>query len=211
MSTLASAPARPTTTPQPHSWLEDVQGFLIGSLLISLGTVMLVSNGQMTGGTAGIAFLLHYTTGLPIGPMFFLANLPFFLLAIWRMGWTFAIKSLLAVALLSQLIFLLPHFISFASIAPAYSALAGGMLIGTGALAFVRHGASIGGVNILAVYLQQRYNISAGKVQGGLDVAILICSIFVVDPLQLLYSVAGAVVVGAVLTLNHKPGRYMGF
>ncbi|TJY59018.1 YitT family protein [Sinimarinibacterium sp. CAU 1509] len=194
----------------PHTWLDDVQGFLLGAVFVSLGIALFGSNGQVTGGTAGIAFLLHYLTGWSIGLMFFVANLPFFWLALKRMGWPFAIKSLIAVALLSTLIHVMPHLVAFGAVAPLYSAIAGGLLIGMGGLAFVRHGASIGGVNILAVYLQKHHGISAGKVQIAFDVSILIASLFVVEPLQLMYSVLGAVMVGAVLWINHKPGRYMG-
>lgn len=207
-----SAAASPSAAPaQPHTWFDDVQGFVLGTVLVSLGVVLLGFSGLMTGGTAGIAFLLHYATGISIGRMFVLANLPFFWLALRRMGWRFALKSLIAVLLLAVVIDLMPLFVRLDAVEPLYSAVAGGLLIGMGALAFVRHGASIGGVNILAVYLQSRHGLRAGTVQAAVDVLILIASTFLLQPLQLLYSILGAVVVGAVLAINHKPGRYMGF
>ncbi len=208
MSAAVSPPA--AVCPQPHTWLDDAQGFLLGSVFVSLGVAMFGANGQLIGGTAGIAFLLHYLSGQSIGLMFFLANLPFFWLALTRMGWRFGIKSLIAVGLLSGLMHVMPQLVAFGAIAPLYSALAGGLLIGMGALAFVRHGASIGGLNILAVYLQNSRGISAGKVMIGADALILIASLFVVDAVQLLYSLLGAVLLGAVLAFNHKPGRYTG-
>ncbi|MDD3764075.1 MAG: YitT family protein [Nevskiales bacterium] len=207
----ASSPSQGAIPVTPHTWLDDVQGFLLGTVFVALGVSLFGANGQMTGGTAGIAFLLHYVTGWSIGLMFFFANVPFFWLALQRMGVRFALRSLVAVTLLSGLIHVMPHLVAFVRIDPLYSAITGGLLIGMGGLAFVRHGASIGGVNILAVYLQNRHGISAGKVQIMFDVTILIASLFVVDPLQLLYSVLGAVMVGAVLWFNHKPGRYMGY
>ncbi len=206
MSTATAA----QTVPEPHSLLDDIQGFAIGTNLVALGVVLLKTNGLVTGGTAGLAFLLHYLSGLPIGPMFVLGNLPFFALAWWRMGWVFALKSVVAVALIGALIDLLPRWLDLGTVAPLYSAIGGGLMIGMGALAFVRHGASVGGVNILAVYLQQRYGIRAGTVQMTLDVGILIASVFVLETQALLYSLIGAVVTGGVLAWNHRPGRYMG-
>ncbi len=194
----------------PHSWLDDIQGFILGTNLVALGIVMLQTNGQMTGGTAGLSFLLHYLTGWSIGAMFFVANLPFFALAVWRMGWLFAVKSTLAVMLISLHIHFMPLLLRIEDIAPAYSSIGGGLLIGMGALAFVRHGASVGGVNILSVYMQEHHNISAGKVQIGVDLSILLASLFVLEPDKLAYSVLGAVIAGLVLAMNHKPGRYMG-
>lgn len=198
------------TNSQSHSWFDDTQGLLIGAVLSSLGVAMFGVSGLMPGGTAGIAFLLHYYTGLGIGLMFFLVNLPFFLLAVRRMGWVFTLKSMLSVALLSLLVDLMPRFVVFSSIAPLYSALAGGLLLGMGVLAFIRHGSSLGGINILAVYLQKTHGLRAGHIQLGVDVFIIVTALFVLQPMQLVYSLLGSVVLGAVLAINHKPGRYMG-
>ncbi|MEN8720838.1 MAG: YitT family protein [Oceanococcaceae bacterium] len=200
----------PPITPAPHSWLDDIQGFVIGANLVALGVILLTANGLMTGGTAGLAFLLHYLSGGPVGLMFVLANLPFFALAWWRMGWVFALKSVVAVVFIGLLIHLLPIWLELGAVHPAYSALGGGLMIGMGALAFVRHGASVGGANILAVYMQQRHGIRAGAVQMGLDIGILAASVLVLDFRTLLYSIFGAAVMGAVLAWNHRPGRYMG-
>lgn len=204
------------STPDPiraehgHTLFDDVQGLLIGAVLSSLGVAMFAVCGLMTGGTAGIAFLLHYYTGFGIGLMFFLTNLPFFVLAVRRMGWPFTIKSFISVSLLSVLVDLMPRFVVFTSIAPLYAALAGGLLLGMGVLAFVRHGSSLGGINMLAVYLQQKYGLRAGKIQMLVDTVITATAFVVLQPPQVLYSVLGAVVLGTVLAINHKPGRYMG-
>jgi len=195
---------------QPHSWFDDAQGFLIGTVLSSLGVALFSAGGLMTSGTAGIAFLLHYLTGWGVGLMFFVINLPFFALAFWRMGWVFAAKSLTSVALLGLMVDLQPHVIQFVTIEPVYAAVAGGLLLGMGVLAFVRHGSSLGGINILAVYLQQTRGIRAGKLQMVIDVLITIAAFLVLPVDRVLYSILGAVLLGAVLAINHKPGRYMG-
>lgn len=195
---------------QRHSLLDDVQGFLMGGVFCSLGVALFGVNGLMIGGTAGLAFLLHYATGIGVGLVFFLVNLPFFGLAIRRMGWVFTLKSFLSVSLFSLLVDLTPRFIEFSSVKPLYSALVGGLLLGMGVLAFVRHGSSLGGINILAVYLQKSRGLRAGTIQMGVDVALSIAALFVLEPMQVLYSALGALVLGAVLALNHKPGRYMG-
>ncbi|TAJ50780.1 MAG: YitT family protein [Nevskiaceae bacterium] len=196
--------------PEPHSLLDDVQGFLMGGMLSAMGVVLLSACGLMTGGTAGLAFFLHYLTGWGIGLVFFLINLPFFLLAIRRMGWLFTFKSFLSVSLLSLLVDLMPRYLSFAHVNTAFGAVAGGMLLGMGVLAFVRHGSSLGGINILAVYLQKSRGLRAGHIQIAVDAGLTIGALFVLEPRQVLYSGLGALVLGAVLAFNHKPGRYMG-
>lgn len=205
-----SEAATDTAVVQPHSWLDDAQGFAVGTVLSSLGVALFNAAGLMTSGTAGIAFLLHYLTGLGVGLLFFVINLPFFLLAWRRIGGVFAAKSLTSVALLGLMVDVLPRVIEVSAIDPLYAAIAGGLLLGMGILAFIRHGSSLGGINILAVYLQQTRGLRAGKLQMAIDVTITIAAFLVLPADRVLYSILGAVLLGSVLAINHKPGRYMG-
>ena len=206
-----AARAAPLLSPSPHSVFEDVQGLMVASVISSLGLAMFGANGLMTGGTAGMAFLLHYATGIRFGLAFFLINLPFYVFALRKMGWVFTLKTFISVTLLGVLVDLMPHFIVFRSVEPLYSSIAGGVLLGIGILAFIRHRSSLGGVNILAIWLQQAHGMRAGRIQMLLDVLILAGAFFVLPLDRVAYSILGAVVLGTVLALNHKPGRYMGF
>jgi len=80
-----------------------------------------------------------------------------------------------------------------------------------GLLIVFRHKASMGGFNVLALYIQDRYGIPVGKTQMALDVSIVVAGLWLIPPWLLLVSVTGAVVLNFVLTVNHKPGRYTGF
>jgi len=88
------------------------------------------------------------------------------------------------------------------------AAVVGGFLMGMGMLILFRHRSSLGGVGILALFLQKRYGIRAGTFQMGVDFSILMCSVFIVNWEQLLISILGAGALNMVITLNHKPGRY---
>ena len=75
--------------PEPalrHGLYEDLQALVTGTLFVSLGVVMFGHTGLLTGGTAGVAFLIHYATGWNFGLVFFAINLPFYGLALQRMG-----------------------------------------------------------------------------------------------------------------------------
>ena len=108
---------------------------------------------------------------------FFLINLPFYGLAIWRMGWQFTLRTVCAVGLVSLLAELTPQWIGFAQLNVVYAALFGGFAMGLGLLMLFRHRASLGGVNILALYLQERFGLRAGKVQMGIDVVIVLAAV----------------------------------
>ncbi|MDQ5892053.1 MAG: hypothetical protein QG613_924, partial [Pseudomonadota bacterium] len=79
-----------------HTLLEDILAILIGTLMVSFGVILLRQAGALTGGTAGIAFLTHYLTNVSFGVAFFLLNLPFYYLAVRRMGWEFTVKTFCA-------------------------------------------------------------------------------------------------------------------
>ena len=79
-----------------------------------------------------------------------------------------------------------------------------------GLLMLFRHKASLGGVNILALFLQERFGLRAGAVQMGIDAIIVLGAIFVVTPDKVALSVLGAVMLNLVLALNHRSDRYVG-
>jgi uncharacterized membrane-anchored protein YitT (DUF2179 family) len=195
-------------TPQ-HSLAEDILAIFIGTLFVSFGLAMYKQAGLLTGSTAGLALLIYYVTKLPFGAVFFAINLPFYYLAFRRMGWRFTAKTFCAVALVSVLAEVHVRFIHFSLVDPFYTAVFGGLLMGVGFIVLFRHGASLGGVNILALYLQDSVGIRAGKLQMAVDLAILLASFFVVNLTALVASVIGAVALNLVIWMNHRRDRYV--
>jgi uncharacterized membrane-anchored protein YitT (DUF2179 family) len=194
---------------QRHSLFEDVQALVTGTLLVSLGVALLGKASLITGGTVGIAFLLHYYTGISFGKLFFVINIPFYFLAVKKMGWTFTLKTFGAVFLLSAFSEMLPLFVSLDKLNPLYAAVMGGLLCGVGLLVLFRHRASLGGINVLVLYLQERYGLRAGLVQLALDSAILMVSLPRIGMGPVMISLFGAAMLNMILAINHKPGRYM--
>ena len=193
-----------------HPLWEDALALLMGTAMVALGIAFYAHAGLLTGGTVGLAFLLKYLLGWSFGWSFFLINLPFYGLAIWRMGWKFTLRTVCAVGLVSLLAELTPQWVAFAQLNVLYAALFGGFAMGLGLLMLFRHRASLGGVNILALYLQDRYGLRAGKVQMGIDAAIVLAAVFSVPLDKVLLSVLGALALNMVLAINHRAGRYMG-
>ena len=193
-----------------HTAFEDAQAILTGALFIALGVAMFARAGLLTGGTAGLAFLVHYATGWRFGVVFFVINLPFYFLALRAMGWTFTVKTFCAVAALSLFSELMPLVLRFDFLQPVYAGVMGGFLIGAGLLMLFRHKASLGGLNIVVLYLQERHGWRAGKVQMAIDCLIVLAAFAIVEPWLITVSVLGAVALNLVVAVNHRPGRYLG-
>ena len=199
------------STPSRHKLHEDIFAILIGTMLVSLGIAFYAEAQLTTGSSAGLALLLQYMTGIPFGVLFFAINLPFYVLAFLRMGLPFTVKTVSSVALVSYFSGQISGWIGIDQINPLFAALVGGGLIGLGILSLFRHKASVGGINVLALYLQEHFGIRAGYFQLGVDAVILIIAFFVLPFDRVLYSILGAVVLNMIIALNHRPGRYVGF
>jgi uncharacterized membrane-anchored protein YitT (DUF2179 family) len=209
MTRLKSALGIWNTGATRHSLVEDVQGIVCGSIVSSLGLFMLSAAGLLTGSTAGVAFLLHYATGVNFGLAFFLVNVPFFYLSWKQLGRAFTVKTIIAIALTSLMTNLQPRLLEIAAVQPIWSAILGGVLLGFGLLALYRHRASLGGVGILGIYMQERFGIRAGLVQLAVDMCVLVAAFAVTTPYIVLSSVLGAVVLNLFVAINHRSDRYI--
>ncbi|MEM7717857.1 MAG: YitT family protein [Pseudomonadota bacterium] len=194
-----------------HSLAEDAQAFVLGTALCAFAVVILTHLGLITGQTAGLGVLLSYVTGASFGVVFFIVNLPFYLFAWLRMGPRFTIKSFIAVALVSVMTELMSRHIVFASLDPTLGALLAGATAGMGLIVLFRHGASLGGVGVVGLWLQDKAGIQAGWVQLGFDVILFAVALFVLPDLALVaWSLLGAVIVNLIIAVNHRKDRYVG-
>ncbi len=196
--------------PNRHTRFEDAQGLFIGSSMAALGVALLQNLGLITGQVAGLALLISLWTGLAFGPVFLAINLPFYWLAWKRMGPAFVIKSMIAVALMTGLLTWKGHLITFGAVQPFAGAIMAGVVSGMGVLAVFRHGASLGGLGVVAVYLQDRTGFRAGWTQMLVDGVIFLLAVFTLPFDKVLYSLAGAATVNLVIAVNHRRDRYIG-
>ena len=198
------------TTASDHSLFEDIQALVSGTLLFAFAIVLFRHAGLLTGGTAGLAFLGHYASDVSFGLLYFLINIPFYIFGLLALGRAFTLKTFAAVALLSLYSEVLPRWIHIESIHPVFAAVIGGLLAGAGLLMLVRHRASLGGLGVMAIYLQKKRGWSAGTLQMIADGFIVCGALAIVDPLRVGLSVLGALVLNMVLAISHRPGRYFG-
>ncbi|MCR9068969.1 MAG: YitT family protein [Rhodobacteraceae bacterium] len=197
-------------TPAAHSLTDDAQAFVLGAAMTALGLQFLTATGLITGQTAGLAVLLSYLTPLSFGAVFFAVNLPFYILAWTQLGARFTLKTAIAVAMVSGLAELFPLLIVFDRVDPVTAAILGGACIGLGLIVLFRHGASLGGVGVVAYWAQDRFGVQAGWVQLGFDAVLFAAAFLLLDPVMVGLSLLGAVVVNLIIAVNHRRDRYIG-
>ena len=197
------------TDPKTHSLIEDAQGIAYGAGMAAFAITILTHLGLITGQTAGLAVLLSYLTGFGFGPVFFVVNLPFYWLGYRRMGLTFTLKTFVAVALMSGLASLMPAWVQFSALSMPVGAILFGAVSGSALLALFRHGASLGGVGILALLLQDKTGFRAGHTQLIFDAVLFAAALTMLPATTVMWSALGALVVNLVITINHRRDRYI--
>ena len=99
-------------------------------------------------------------------------------------------------------------WLGLAYLNPLFAAVVSGLLSGVGLLMLFRHQASLGGVGIVAVFLQNTRGWRAGYVQLAVDGLIMLCAFMVVPWEAVSYSMIAIMILNGLLVVNHKPGRY---
>jgi uncharacterized membrane-anchored protein YitT (DUF2179 family) len=193
-----------------HGLYEDALALVLGTLMVALGATIYAKAVLVIGGMAGVALLLQYTSGIEFWLGFSLINLPFYLLGWKRLGRAFVLRTFVAVTLVSIFSRLTSEWVTLAQLNATYAAIMAGTLCGTGMLMLFRHRTGLGGINILAIFLQESFGLRAGYFQLAVDLAILCVAFLVLTPDRLLLSVLSATVLNLILAINHRPGRYLG-
>lgn len=169
----------------------DLLYFSAGGALYALSVDMFTApNGILLGGFTGIGTILNYLFAVPIGTAVFLLNVPLFLMAFYKFGFRFIVRTVLATFLMSLFMDVFALFVPVYTGDKLLSALFGGILGGAGlGLVFLR-GATTGGTDILSKLLRLRFpSFSMGRMVLLLDLAVIFASFFVYKSLEnVLYS-----------------------
>lgn len=160
----------------------DMLFLLVGSLIYGVGTHAFVVPANIApGGASGIALMVNYLWGLPVGTMTLVLNVPLLVLAWFCLSHRFAVSTAVA----STLCYLILDVV-IAPVCPVYAgdrllcSLYGGVLVGVGMALIFMTGTTTGGTDILGYVLQKKKpHISIGRALMIVDGVVLVISIFV--------------------------------
>ncbi len=135
----------------------------VGGVILSVGIKsVVIPNGFISGGFSGLSLLIFYIfKGLSPGTWYFVLNIPLFIAGWLVLSRRFFFYSLFGMVVLTLAIDLIPFVIPIKD--RFLAALAGGTLIGAGAGIYLHSFGSVGGSDIIAIILNQKFNIRIGK------------------------------------------------
>jgi len=126
--------------------------------------LFLIPHHFVPGGVSGIAIILNYFAGLPVGLLTMIFNVPIFLLGLKTMGRKYVLHSLGGMVASSLLIDFFNKVLKLPSAAdnPILAAIYGGVLLGVGLGIVFRGRASTGGSDIIGTVLHRYTGMSIG-------------------------------------------------
>ena len=162
---------------------------IIGCAFMAFGVVGFLSpNSIAMGGTGGLAIIFNHLFNLSIGILFALINIPLLLVSIKYLGKYFALKSTIAILLVSVLIDLFSEFLALAPLSnePLLATLYGGIAVGTGIGFIFKGGGSAGGGTIIARIVTSKTDLlKTGTVILILDTVVVITTGIVFQSIEL--------------------------
>lgn len=172
---------------------KNIKNFILisaGSIFVALSiNLFLLSQKISPGGVSGIATVIHYTLGLPVGIVVLAINIPLFITGVLTLGKGFGVGSIYSTLLLSYTIDLT------AGLQPLtkdilLSSIFGGVLMGLGLALVFKAGATTGGTDIPAKILN-RYapHMAISKFLLFIDGAVILSAMIVFRDIDIgLYS-----------------------
>ncbi len=161
---------------------------LLGSFAMAFGVVAFLSpNHIATGGTAGLAIVLHNVFKLPIGVLMGVINIPLLLVGLKYLGKQFALKSIFCIASVVIFVDLFAQYFHLPVLSNnlMLATLYGGVIIGVGLGLIFKGGASAGGGTILAKIISSNSSIKTSTVVLMLDAIVVVSAGIVFQSIEL--------------------------
>ena len=174
-----------------------------GNLIFALGfNLIIVPLNLYSGGFVGISQLLNILANSVLhnganyrGILYFLLNIPLFVLAYKIIGREFCLTSLIAIGLCSFFMSVVPIPTAPVIEDMLTACLVGGVITGSGAGMVLRSGSSGGGQDIIGVCLAKTHpNVSVGGISITMNVAIFAVCFLLFDIQIVIYSLIYSIV-----------------
>ncbi len=171
-------------------YVRHVKDFLFICLGVTMASIglkgFLLPNHFLDGGAMGVSLLLQIITGLDLSYLIILVNLPFIILGAKQISYEFAVKSTLAIIVLSILV----HFISLPAITndKLLIAVFGGFFLGAGIGLSIRGGAVIDGTEVLAINVSRKSSLTVGDFIAIFNIILFLMAIALINVETAMYS-----------------------
>lgn len=151
----------------------------LGCFIYSIGQVVFIRPMLIPmGGVTGIALIVNYLAGLPVGVVNLVLNIPLLALGYKALGREFFAKTVFGTVVISVMMDVVGPALAalnFAYKVEDYllSALAGGAIMGAGIGIIFLQGGTAGGTDIIAKYINKKRDMPVGNVSLYINTVVL--------------------------------------
>lgn len=154
-----------------------------GTMLFSFGVnSFIVPHKLVSGGISGIALMLYYLTGIQIGTLNLILNIPILYAAYrWLGHWHLMITifgTVVSSFMINAFTFMNVYHLTTD---PLVGAILGGIFTGLGMGTIYRSGGNAGGLDPIALIIRKYYGLQMGSVSLGINCVILFVASFIIS------------------------------
>ncbi len=167
-------------------WINTYIVITFGLFIHALGWTAFLIPAEITGGgITGVATLIYYASGFPVGVSYLVINSFFLLISFRVLGLNFGIKTIVSVAILSFMLGVLQQVVPDPIVQDTFLAtVIGGILAGAGVGIVFTQGGSTGGTDNIAMIINKYRNITPGRIILYLDLIIISSSYLIFASLE---------------------------
>lgn len=181
----------------------DYLGIAVGATITAVGLNMfLIPNRVAAGGVSGLATVLHYLLGWPVGIIMLVFNIPLFIVGIKMMGARYGLNTLFGAGVLSVAIDMTAPFTPVLTNDLLLSSLYGGVVSGIGMGLVFRSKGNTAGTALAAVILNKLFKIRIGQAMMAADFFVIVFAGVAFRSAELaLYALIAMFVTGQIIDL----------
>ena len=169
-------------------WIVPLFFITVGAVIAAFALEeFLVPFKILDGGIVGVSMIVSQLSGLPLGILTIILNIPFVLMGFKRLGMRFLVKAIYAMVLFSVFLGVFKDMKAVTDKEILVVAF-GGVLLGIGVGLILRYGGCLDGTEIVAMFLSKHVEFSVGQIVLFFNIIIYGVAGLLFGPDRALYS-----------------------
>lgn len=166
-------------------------GIALGSIIMALSIILFIkANKIVPGGVMGIANIINYRTGFPIGITTLCFSIPIFIIGVAALGKDVGIKTIYCNVIYAVVVDLMDKYMTVLTDNLFLASIFGGALMGIGVAFILGFGATFGGTDLIGRIVHKYIpSVPTQWIMFGFDFSVILSSAIIFGPELALFSI----------------------
>jgi uncharacterized membrane-anchored protein YitT (DUF2179 family) len=191
----------------------DITSFLgiaMGSVIMAFSIILFIkANNIVPGGVMGIANIINYITGFPIGLTTLCFSIPIFFIGVFTLGKEVGIKTIYCNVVYSVVVDIMDNSLTALTSDLFLATIFGGALMGAGVAIILGFGATFGGTDLIGRIVHKYVpTIPTQWIMFGFDFLVILVGAIVFGPELALFSIVAIFVSTKIVDIIQEGVNY---